>query len=69
MIELTSEQIARNYSAALDSVNLIKSAKPDNVTDEEWADVIKRNKEHLQIMVDKDYWTDEDLQPLKDAVK
>jgi len=69
MIELTSEQIARNYSAALDSVNLINAGKPEGFTDEEWADVVKRNKEHLQIMLSKDYWTDEDLKPLKDAVK
>jgi hypothetical protein len=70
MIEqLTAEDIARHYSAALDSVNLINGDKPENTTDEEWADTIARNKEHLTIMLAKEFWTDEDLTPLKKAVK
>jgi len=68
-MELTQEYIARHYSAALDSVNLINGDKPENITDEEWADTIARNKEHLTIMLAKDFWTDEDLTPLKDAAK
>jgi len=46
-MELTQEDIARHYSAALDSVSLINGDKPENTTDEEWADTIARNKEHL----------------------
>jgi hypothetical protein len=68
-MELTQEEIARHYSAALDSVNLINGDKPENTTDEEWADTIARNKEHLTIMLAKEFWTDEDLTPLKKAVK
>jgi hypothetical protein len=68
-MELTQEDIARHYSAALDSVNLINGDKPENTTDEEWADTIARNKEHLTIMLAKEFWTDEDLTPLKKAVK
>jgi len=68
-MELTQEEIARHYSAALDSVNLINGDKPDNTTDEEWADTIARNKEHLTIMLAKEFWTTEDLTPLQDAVK
>jgi hypothetical protein len=68
-MELTQEDIARHYSAALDSVNLINGDKPENTTDEEWADTITRNKEHLTIMLAKEFWTDEDLTPLKKAVK
>jgi hypothetical protein len=68
-MELTQEQIAQHYSAALDSVNLINGDKPENTTDEEWADTIARNKEHLTIMLAKEFWTDEDLTPLKKAVK
>ena len=68
-LEITSEEIARHYSAALDSVNLINSEKPEFVSDEEWADTIKRNKEHLEIILNKDFWTDEDLAPLQDAIK
>ena len=67
--EVTSEEIARHYSAAMDSVNLINSGKPEKTSDEEWADTIKRNKEHLQIMIAKDFWTTEDLKPLKAAAK
>jgi hypothetical protein len=35
------------------------------MTDEDWADTVKRNKEHLEIMVAKDFWTTEDLTPFK----
>ena len=64
---LTPEQIAKQYSAAMDSVNLINSTKPDNMSDADWADTIKRNKDHLLIMIAKDYWTTEDLTPLQTA--
>jgi hypothetical protein len=63
----TPEEIARHYSAAMDSVNLINGEKPENATDEEWADTIARNKEHLKIMLAKDFWTNEDLTPLEQA--
>jgi hypothetical protein len=65
--QLSAEQIAQHYSAAMDSVNLINAGKPDNTTDEDWADCLSRNKEHLTIMVAKDFWTDEDLTPLQQA--
>jgi hypothetical protein len=63
----TAEQIAKHYSAAMDSVNLINGEKPEGVEDAEWADTIARNKEHLNIMLAKDYWTTEDLAPLQAA--
>jgi hypothetical protein len=63
----TPEQIAKHYSAAMDSVNLINGGKPEAMTDAEWADCLSRNKEHLQIMLAKDYWTTEDLTPLQEA--
>jgi len=63
----TPEQIAQHYSAAMDSVNLINGGKPDNMTDADWADCLSRNKEHLKIMLAKDYWTTEDLAPLQAA--
>ena len=68
MIELTpEEQIAKHYAACLDSVALINAGKPEQMTDEEWADTVARNKEHLQIMLAKDFWTNEDLAPLQAA--
>jgi hypothetical protein len=65
---VTAEQIAKHYSACMDSVNLINSTKPEKMTDEEWADTIARNKEHLVIMLAKDFWTTEDLAPLQQAL-
>ena len=65
--QITPEEIARHYSAAMDSVNLINGTKPEGTTDEEWADTVARNKEHLNIMLAKDFWTTEDLEPLRDA--
>jgi hypothetical protein len=63
----TAEQIAQHYSAAMDSVNLINAGKPVQMSDAEWADCLSRNKEHLKIMIAKDFWTTEDLTPLQQA--
>jgi hypothetical protein len=68
MNELTTEQqIAKHYSAALDSVALINAGQPEGMTAEEWADTVARNKEHLNIMLAKDFWTTQDLTPLQAA--
>jgi len=63
----TAEEIAQHYSAAMDSVNLINGAKPERMENAEWADCLSRNKEHLKIMLAKDFWTTEDLTPLRTA--
>ena len=62
------EEIARHYSSCMDSVSLINGEKPEKMTNEEWEDTIARNKEHLVIMLAKDFWTTEDLAPLQAAV-
>jgi hypothetical protein len=67
MNEITAEQIAQHYSACMDSVNLINGGKPEMMSDAEWADCLSRNKEHLKLMVAKDFWTTEDLTPLQQA--
>lgn len=67
----TEEQIAQHYSAMLDSVNLIDKMRtnpPEDMTDEEVEDCISRNVEHLEIMVAKDYWTDEDMTAVNTAI-
>ena len=66
--ELTPEQIAQHYSAAMDSVNLINAvvASPDDYTDDET--VLERNVGHLKIVVDWDFWTTEDMTPITDAI-
>jgi hypothetical protein len=66
---ITQEQIAKHYSAALDSVALINAGQPEGMEDADWADCLERNKEHLILMLAKDFWTDEDLKPLQDAAK
>ena len=65
----TAEEIACHYSAAMDSVNLINAGKPEGMDDDEWADCLARNKEHLNIMLAKEWWTTEDLTPLSEAAQ
>jgi len=67
MEEITQEQIAQHYKACMDSVNLINAGKPEGITDADWADCLARNKEHLKIMLVKDFWTTENLTPLRTA--
>ena len=66
--EITTEQIAQHYSAAMDSVNLLNAGKPEDMSNEDWADTVSRNVEHLKIMVAKDFWTTEDLTPFNAAI-
>ena len=65
---LTAEQIAKHYSAALDSVALINELMALDSRDEEETATVARNVEHLQLMVAKDFWTTEDLGPLNTAI-
>jgi hypothetical protein len=71
MTELTQEQlVAKDYTSAMDSVNLLNAGKPEKMTDEDWADTVKRNKEHLEIQIAKgDFYAGYDLKPFQDAVK
>jgi hypothetical protein len=66
--QITPEEIARHYSAAMDSVNLINAGKPEGMSAEEWADTVSRNKEHLKIMVAKEFMQGQDLAPLNSAI-
>ena len=65
----TAEEIARHYSACLDSVHLIEAGQPEGMDDKEWADCLERNKAHLKIMLAKTWWTTEDLTPLQEAAE
>jgi hypothetical protein len=58
----------QHYSASLDSVNLINNLLAKPTLTEEEQECIKRNVEHLKIMVAKDFWTTQDLTPLTDAI-
>ena len=66
MEEFTQEEdIAQHYSAMLDSANLIDSR---NGVEDEY-EVIDRNVRHLKIMLEKDFWTTEDLTVFDKYVK
>ena len=68
---MTQEQkVAADYSAAMDSVNLINAGKPADMTDADWADTVKRNKEHLEIQIAKgaEYYGFNDLTPFTAAI-
>jgi hypothetical protein len=72
MTELTPQQEAeQSYKASMDSVALLQAGKPDDMTDEEWTDTVKRNKEHLSIQIAKgaEFYGDHDLAPFEAAVK
>ena len=67
-IEMTAEDVARHYSASMDSVNLINAviAAPDNYTDD--PTVLQRNIDHLKGTLVRDIWTTEDMTPFNDAI-
>jgi hypothetical protein len=72
MDELTAEQIAQNYTAMGHSVQLITDViAGDAMADddaEERQGCVDRNVEHLELMVAKDYWTDEDMTAVNAAI-
>jgi len=61
MDELTAVEIAAHYAACGDSVALINAGKPADMEDADWVDCLARNKEHLVLMLAKDYWTTESM--------
>jgi len=72
IIQLTAEEIAQNYTAMGHSVDLINAiiagtAMADD-TAEDKQDCVDRNVAHLEIMVAKDYWTDEDMTAVNAAI-
>ena len=72
MDEITTEEIAQHYSAMADSVTLINDIiAGDAMADDDAADkqgCVDRNVEHLEIMLAKDYWTDESMTAVNAAV-
>ena len=67
----TAEEVTQSYKAALDSVALLQAGKPEDMTDEDWADTVARNKEHLEIQIAKgvEFYGEHDLTPFVEAVK
>lgn len=71
MSEDTHEAIdvSQAYSSAVDSVNLINRLYDKNLTvSEKDLDSIQRNKDHLKIMLGKDFWIEQDLTPFQEAI-
>ena len=68
----TTEEIAQHYTAMGHSVDLINAIiAGDQMADEDAADrqdCVDRNVEHLQIMVAKDFWGDEDMTAANAAI-
>ena len=64
----SAEEIAQHYSAMGDSVDLINAGKPADMEDDDWADTVSRNKEHLELMVAKDFWGTEDMTAVNTAI-
>ena len=70
--EITTEEIAANYTAMGHSFDLITAViAGDKMADEEAAErqaCVDRNVEHLQLMVAKDYWTDQSMTAVNAAI-
>ena len=68
----TAEEIAQDYKAMGDSVDLINGiidgSKMADESEEDKKDTVKRNVEHLEIMVAKDYWTNENMTAINKAI-
>jgi hypothetical protein len=69
----TAEEIAQDYTAMGHSVELINGiidgSKMADESDEDKKDCVKRNVEHLELMVAKDYWTNEDMTAVNLAIQ
>ena len=50
MAERTTEEVARVYSAAGDSVTVINTDKTEDETVEDYKDSIQRNVDHLELI-------------------
>jgi len=72
MDEQTPEQIAQHYTAMGHSVDLINAIIAGTAMEDDEAadkqDCVNRNVEHLEIMVAKDFWTDEDMTAANAAI-
>jgi hypothetical protein len=72
MSEITSEEIAVNYSAMLIVANrinkIVDGTKMADSTAEEKQESIDSCVKHLRLMVGKSYWTTEDMEPISAAI-
>ena len=68
----TAEEIAQDYTAMGHSVELINGiideSRMADESAEERQSAVDRNVEHLELMVAKDFWTDEDMTAVDAAI-
>ena len=68
----TAEDIAQDFTAMGHSVTLITDVIAGNAMADESAEdkqgAVDRNVEHLELMVAKDYWTDENMTAVNAAI-
>jgi hypothetical protein len=72
MDDLTTEQIAQHFTAMGHSVSLINDiiagdAMADDTTEDK-QDCVDRNVRHLEIMLAKDFWTNQDMTAANAAI-
>ena len=73
-MEKTTEGIAQDYTAMGHSVVLITDIIAGDAMVEDWntaedkQERVDRNVAHLELMVVKDYWTDEDMTAVNSAI-
>ena len=70
--EITTEEIAQNYTSMGHSVALINGIIAEEerslYTTEEKKECVNRNVKHLELMVAKDYWTSESMTAVDSAI-
>ena len=64
----SADDIAAHYTAMGHSVDLLNAGKPDDMEADDWTATKARNVEHLELMVAKDYWTDESMTAVNKAI-
>ena len=71
-MDKTTEEIAQDYTAMGHSVALINGiiagTERTLYTTDEKQNCVDRNVEHLELMVAKDYWTNEDMTAVNSAI-
>lgn len=66
--DYTAEDVAFYYTASLESVTLVNELVTQDTRTDDEVDTLRRNVEHLELMLAKDWWTDEDLTPFEASV-
>lgn len=64
----TAVEIETHFTIMKESISLINEAIATNDKDEETLSCIRRNAKHLEDMVNKEYWTTEDMSDVHAAI-